>query len=54
MMTKKHYEAIAQILNSHEDKSVIVMSLADYFQKDNPDFNIEIFCSKCFEKIEVN
>lgn len=55
-MTKKHYEAIAKIIQlykaieSHSDKRMcyyIAHDLADYFQTDNKNFNRERFLEAC-------
>lgn len=59
MLTRKHYEAIAEILSEHKDDSQystviderrvesISLSLADYFEKDNPRFDRDRFLEAC-------
>jgi Fe-S-cluster formation regulator IscX/YfhJ len=56
-MTKKHYEAIAQVINDeirpYSPEAVqsttynVINNLADYFADDNPKFNRERFLEAC-------
>jgi len=51
-MTKKHYEAIAIIIQplttwNEKDAQYIANELADYFQTDNPKFNRTRFLEAC-------
>lgn len=56
-MTKKHYEAIAAIMNEQGAKCHAIRlmglqeqtceQLADYFAKDNPKFNRQFFLKAC-------
>ena len=61
MFTKQHYEAIAKIIRDNTtvviaiDASIIfrdslVYELADYFLKDNPNFDREKFIKACKEE----
>ena len=47
MMTKKHYIEIADILKNTEMPSdilkTLVMDFSDFFERDNPNFNSELF-----------
>ena len=44
MMTKQNYIAIAKILNKYSDaEHMILLKLCEYFKKDNPNFNADIF-----------
>lgn len=51
MFTKKHYEAIAFVLNDARQAkakpSGVVRRLADLFQDDNPHFNRRRFVEAC-------
>lgn len=50
MMTRKHYEAIARIINENQyDNDVIGIQrdLSKYFKKDNPKFNEDLFLKAC-------
>ena len=51
MLSKKHYKAIAEILELNcrdkEDKVVLVERFSDYFKKDNPLFNESKFYQAC-------
>lgn len=57
-MSKKHYIAVAAILASHSEiatygakfvhiSATIAHELADYFAKDNPNFNRSRFLTAC-------
>ena len=53
MFTKKHYEAIANIINHHEDKISkysLTRELADLFDQDNERFNREKFLVACYKE----
>ena len=56
-MTKKHYEAIAEIVMTYR-KEAIPEKLADYFAQDNPRFNRDMFLAACGiearEKVKLN
>ena len=47
MITKKHYIEIADILKNTEMPSdtlkTLVMDFSDFFERDNPNFNSELF-----------
>ena len=49
MMTRKHYTAIAEVINSRLDESTnynlchVVDGLCKVFAEDNPNFNRELF-----------
>jgi hypothetical protein len=45
--TKKHFEAIAEILREHNDKASIINALAFEFAKFNPNFDAERFVKAC-------
>jgi hypothetical protein len=47
MMMKKHYELIANVLNTQVDKDIIILHLAKCFKADNPRFNEYVFLAKC-------
>ena len=60
MITRKHYKAIAEIINRTENESVsigvtypkidkreLVFEFADYFEQDNPRFNRNRFMKAC-------
>ena len=59
-MTKKHYEAIAEVINNEirpygvnavsQMTYDIIDGLCDYFQTDNPNFNRELFLEACGDK----
>ena len=51
-MTKKHYEAIARIIDivahdKHKHPHNVAYQLADYFQTDNKNFNRTRFLQAC-------
>ena len=53
-MTKKHYEAIAQVFtqymqhnDSRETAEHIAKNMCAYFQADNPKFNRDMFLTAC-------
>jgi hypothetical protein len=46
-MTKKHFTAIAKILNTTTQRANIARSLADYFETENPNFDRERFLTAC-------
>lgn len=48
-MTKKHYEAIASVLNTHTQKVAreIALELSNYFASDNIAFKSEMFLTAC-------
>jgi len=57
-MTKKHYVAIAEAIVDAQmgkvtgaipclDGELLVASLCDIFQDDNPNFNADRFCEAC-------
>lgn len=56
MATKKDYEAIARLINdlANEkgdiDRRDLVGNLADYFEKDNPNFDRDLFYKACYGK----
>lgn len=63
MMTRKHYETIAQAINEELVQVILTTSdphwyfsgcfigrLADMFEKDNPRFNRERFVAACYKK----
>lgn len=43
MLSKKHYIAIAGILNRTKANRKTVIELANYFRKDNPNFEVDTF-----------
>lgn len=57
-MTRKDYEAIAEILSAVEKERptqvgailAVMRGLADYFEKDNPRFNRDRFVEACRRK----
>lgn len=64
MFTKQHYQAIANIIkgltsnanvawggHGSIDKDYLVKALADYFEKDNPNFDRELFFKACYGNI---
>lgn len=50
-MTKKHFEAIAQILRSNhspgQSSQAVATAMADYFASENPRFNRAQFLTAC-------
>lgn len=50
-MSRKHYEAIAKILNGHRQRirwlPEVVEALTQWFSKDNPEFNADRFKKAC-------
>lgn len=42
-MSKKHFQAIAQILNNHGADPNLIEGLGYYFQNVNPNFDMEKF-----------
>lgn len=56
MLTKKDYEAIARIVNELVDnenninRDDLVEHLSDYFEKDNPNFDKDLFHKACYKK----
>jgi len=63
MFTKQHYQAIANIIkgltsnanvawggHGSIDKDYLVKALADYFEKDNPNFDRELFFKVCYKE----
>jgi len=56
-MTKKHYEAIAEVINDvirpYDERAVqnlvydVTNDLADYFESDNPRFDRDRFLTAC-------
>lgn len=55
MATKKDYEVISQLINDLTDsegkldKDDLVEKLSDYFEKDNPRFNKDLFNKACYK-----
>jgi len=43
MLSKKHYQAIADIAVTSHDMEDFLITLADYFEADNPRFDKERF-----------
>ena len=58
MMTRKDYNAIAEILNDYYSNNPVEISeyknlisdFSDFFLSDNPNFKPEIFKEKCFRQ----
>ena len=56
MLTKKDYEAIARIVNvlvdneNNSNRDDLVEHLSDYFEKDNPNFDKDLFHKACYKK----
>jgi hypothetical protein len=52
MVTKKDFNSIANIIQIHLGngpiKDVLVIRLADYFEKENPNFNRGMFIHACY------
>ena len=52
-MTRKHYKAIAEIINKSEKAHLlnyagsVMQRFIDYFEKDNPEFNRDKFIKAC-------
>lgn len=46
-MTKKHFQAIADILRDHDAKPELKSELARYFKSLNPRFNRDRFLQAC-------
>lgn len=48
-MTRKHFEAIAAIINSNADYQVqdVAEELASYFKSENPRFDRDRFMTAC-------
>jgi len=58
-LSKKHYKAIAQIINNFhvfpktlESIDDIVADLATYFKRDNPDFDKQKFYDACYKEAQ--
>lgn len=52
MFSKQHYEAIAHIINRHNDtisKHALTRELADVFEPDNERFDREKFLVACYK-----
>ena len=62
MFTKQHYQVIASIIKGLTsdvnvvwggrgsiDKDYLVKARADYFEKDNPNFDRELFFKVCYK-----
>lgn len=51
MMTKKHFEEIARVLDYYKDESSVTQDIAsdfaDIFAKENPNFNRARFLKAC-------
>ena len=43
MLSKKYYNAIAIILRENETREDIIVNLIEYFERDNPRFDREMF-----------
>lgn len=56
MATKKDYEAIGKVINDltdserNIDRDDLVEHLSDYFGKDNPSFDRDLFYKACYKK----
>jgi len=52
MVTKKDFNNIAEVvrtkLTASEQKDLFVRQLADYFEKENPNFNRGMFVHACY------
>jgi len=53
MMTKKHFKAIAKILNSVTADYSIITRFADFLETENPRFDRNKFVDACVETIEA-
>ena len=56
MFSKQHYEAIAKIIRMVTDttgkieRGALVGELSDYFERDNPNFDRNLFFKACYRK----
>jgi hypothetical protein len=50
MLTRKHFEAVASILNDNQDEvsDVLVDQFANYFAESNPNFDRSRFLLRCW------
>lgn len=49
MFTRKHFEAIAEILRTERRLQPVVHRMADFFEGENPEFNRDKFLYACGE-----
>ena len=47
MLSKKHYNAIAEAIRTSNTISQVVLKLCDYFEEDNPRFDRHRFADAC-------
>ena len=53
-MTRKHYSAIAEILDKHEEtiyKVALINELSVYLKSENPMFSEELFKQACYKRV---
>ena len=57
MLSRKHYKAIANVIDSLQvkhglvRKDSLITALANYFERDNPRFDYPKFNSACYERL---
>ena len=47
MLSKKHYQKLAEIIKETESREELIKALSDYLQEDNPKFDANRFEDAC-------